>query len=72
MLGWFKKKTLEEEISIVKQEAKKREATCKYANLGYCYIAVDLNLEQAAKFFLFEYIKQESLIIFNEGVGSVK
>ena len=59
MLEWFKKRTLEEEISIVKKETKKREITHKNATVAYWWVAYDLNLKQARDFFMTECVRQE-------------
>lgn len=59
MLEWFKKRTLEEEISIVKKETKKREVTCKNADVAYWWVAYDLNLKQAQDFFMNECLRKK-------------
>ena len=59
ILEWFKKRTLEEEISIVKKETTKREVTCKNADAAYLFVAYDLNLKQARDFFMSEYIRKK-------------
>jgi hypothetical protein len=55
---WFNQKTLAEKIEIVKNVAKKEQLTGN-AYAIYCAIALeDYNWEDAASYFLTEYIKE--------------
>jgi len=55
---WFKSKTLEEKIEIVKNVAKKEQRSGK-AYLVYCAIALyDYGWEDAASYFLTEHVKE--------------
>ena len=58
MFGWFKKKTLEEKIQIVKAVAQKEKLSHKYANAVYIAIALEYGWEDVAEHFLTLHMKE--------------
>ena len=56
---WFRKLTLEEQISRVKAEAKSRCISCPSVNVGYMAVAIDLGYNEAAEHFMREMIREK-------------
>ena len=58
-MKFFRKLSLEEQITKIKAEAKHREISCPSANIAYFAVAVDLDHTEAAEHFLSENLKEK-------------
>jgi hypothetical protein len=60
MFSFFKKKSLDDKIALIKQYAKDEQLTFKNANIMYTRVALDVyQWEDAAKYFLNLSLKEK-------------